>query len=352
MSEQVNLVEYIEKAESRFELAPHGILFDNEKGYAWQQLRTNEYLRNAANNNPVSLYTAMTNVASIGLSLNPAKKQAYLVPRNGQICLDPSYMGMCDLATQSGMIDFVQAKIVRKGDKYVNRGIDKEPLHEYSTFEDRGEIVGVYCVAKTSKGDYLTTEMTKQQIDDIKDRSEAGKRGKGPWFTDYEEMAKKTVIRNAFKTWPKTDTLERLEHAIQLSNENEGFEPLVSSPTLHGYSEDQKKHFDYLIESGDAIGMHCFMTSLDDNIQAALYNSFAKGTITKFKKIVSELQMKGANQLIDIETVICESMQSGDDMAAKELLEDLSQEGLEFLCQRNDSEFRAYVTNCLQEVAA
>ena len=39
--------------------------------------------------------------------------------------------------------------------------------------------------------------MSKVQIDSIRDRSRAGNRG--PWVTDYEEMAKKTVLRRALK---------------------------------------------------------------------------------------------------------------------------------------------------------
>lgn len=352
MAEQkkdIQLVEVLDKAADRFENAPVGMTFEREKSYVVQLFRQNDYLEKTAKSNPLSLLSAMSNVASIGLSLNPAKKQAYLVPRNGQICLDPSYMGLCDLATQSGMIEFVQAKIVYANDTYENQGIDKEPHHKYDPFKERGEIVGAYCVAKTSDGDYLTTEMSKEKIDAIRDRSEAAKRGKGPWFTDYEEMAKKTVIRNAFKTWPKTETLERLEAAVDLSNRNEGFESIVSSPELHDYSPEQKKHFDYLIEKADAIGMHCFMSSLDHGVQASLYNSFEKGTITKYKGIVSSLQQKGFSQLVDIETIVAESMTSGDDLAAKEELSGLSDEAVQFLCDRNDTEFRRYVRQCLEE---
>lgn len=352
-NEKNQLVEVLEKARPRFDNAPLGITFEKEQSYVIQLFRQNEYLEKTAKNNLLSLLSAMSNVANIGLSLNPAKKQAYLVPRNGMICLDPSYMGMCDLATQSGQIRFVQARIVRKNDNYTNNGVDQAPTHQFNAFEDRGDIVGVFCTAKTADGDYLTTEMSVDQINSIRDRSEYYKRKKaGPWVSDYEEMAKKTVIRNAFKTWPKTETLERLEHAVHLSNENEGFAPIVNSPSTGGYSEDQKKHFDYLIESNDAIGMHCFMSSLDEGTQTALYNSFEKGTIGKYKALVSELQRKGYSLLVDIETTVGEAMTSGDDMAAKEVLDGLSQEATQFIINRNDDEYGAYVRQCLQEIAA
>jgi len=54
-------------------------------------------------------------------------------------------------------------------------------------------------------------------------------------------MALKTVIRQAFKTWPKTEKLDRMAQAIELSNNNEGFEPLVTSPEMSQYTNEQKK---------------------------------------------------------------------------------------------------------------
>ena len=349
---QIELVEFIQKAEPKFENAPIGMVFEKEQSYAIQAFRNNPYLEKVARGNPLSLLSAMSNVASVGLSLNPAKKQAYLVPRGGQICLDPSYMGLCDIATQSGNIEFVQAKVVRKNDQYTNTGVDSAPEHKYTAFGDRGEIVGVYCVAKTSKGDYLTTEMDIEKINAIKDRSESAKRGSGPWITDFEEMAKKSVIRNAFKTWPKTDTMDRLEMAIDLSNQNEGFEQILNNPEIRDYTEEQKNHFDYLIEQNDRIGLHVFMCSLEEGVQIALYNSFKKGSITKYKKLVSEMQQAGANQIADIEVVIGEAMSSGEDSSAIELVESLDDDAIQFMIGRMDDEFGQYVRSIQQSLAA
>jgi recombination protein RecT len=352
-STNTDLAEFLDKAENKFEYAPVGMKFEKEKGFALQIFSTNEFLYKTALNNPASLLYAMTNVASVGLSLNPAKKQAYLVPRKGVICFDPSYMGMCDLATQSERIEFVQAKIVCANDKYTNRGTDKDPVHEYDPFKERGEIVGAYCVAKTNSGDYLTTEMSKEKIDAVRDRSELWKRSKsGPWQTDYEEMAKKTVVRNAFKMWPKTETMERLEMAVDISNQNEQFEPIVNSPELHDYSPQQKEYLDNLITNSDAIGMYCFMTQLEEGTQASLYNSFEQGTITKFKAIVSKLISEGQSKIADIQIVIEEAADSGDDLAAKELLQDMSQESIDFLKQNSDDEIRQFIQECLTEEAA
>jgi len=338
-----NLVSFIDRVEPKFEFAPPGMVFEQEKSFAIQLLNNNSYLEKTARQSPASLLAAMTNIASIGLSLNPAKKQAYLVPRKGMICLDPSYIGMCDLATQSGSIEFIQAKIVRSEDQYANKGVDVPPEHSYSPFGERGDIVGAYCVAKTSKGAYLTTEMTRAEIDGIKDRSEAGKKGSGPWMTDYSQMALKSVVRQAFKMWPKTQTMERLAQAVELSNQNEFFEPIANNPEIMDCTEDQKKFFDGLITAADDIGMFVFMTSLDHGVQTSLYNSFEKGSITKYKGIVSGMITSGSAQIRDCIQQIEESSASEDDLGVKEIVEDLSQEAIDYIREHASSEAVSFI---------
>lgn len=201
--------------------------FEAEAGFAMQLLASNDYLLKTAMDDRQSLVDAVVNVAAIGISLNPAKKQAYLVPRRvgsaRKVCLDISYMGLLDLVVQSGAIRWGQARLVHEKDLFEMVGVDKEPVHQFKPFGDRGAVVGGYCVVKTPDGDYLTDAMDVVEINNIRDRSESWKSGKScPWRTDWGEMAKKTVIKRAYKTWPKTGNMERVEAAIQLLNETNG----------------------------------------------------------------------------------------------------------------------------------
>ncbi|ELY2731395.1 recombinase RecT [Cronobacter sakazakii] len=204
--------------------AEPSINFKRESEFAMQIFANNDYLAKTAMNNKTSTRSAIMNVAAIGITLNPAQKLAYLVPRKGAICLDISYMGLMHIAQQSGAIKWCQSAIVRKNDQFRREGLDKPPVHIYSEFdtkEQRGEVVGAYVVVKTDDGDYLTHTMRIEDIYSIRDRSEAWKKYKTdnskkcPWVTDEEQMMLKTVVKQAAKYWPRR---ERLDAAIDYVN--------------------------------------------------------------------------------------------------------------------------------------
>ena len=357
------LAKVIDETQDRFnKIAPSTVNYDSERGFAIQLIKNNSFLGQVAQNNPRSLQQALTNVAAIGLSLNPAKKQAYLITRNiktennkfeQRVFLEPSYMGLCDLATQSGCIEWVQAYVVRQKDNYLNNGPGNKPDHSYNSFGDRGDIVGVYCVAKTTKGDYLVSEMDKQKIDSVMERSEsiksARKKGKqpyGPWITDYEEMAKKTVIRNAFKTWPKAKELNRMSEAVSISNDNEGFEPMNTEPTLKGFNSEQKNYFDQIIESSDALKMYVFSRSFnltdasspEASVWVSLLHSFEKGTKGKYQDLVNKLVREGEAIFDDYLYGVQRALQLNDDLQIKELFEELDNDGISLIKQKLNTE--------------
>lgn len=229
--------------ESFVSLAGNPQTFEREAGFAIQILSANDYSMKIAADNRQSVMNAVVNVAAIGISLNPARKQAYLVPRDGRICLDISYMGLLDIAIQSGSVMWGQAEVVRKADSFKLHGFDKPPVHERDPFAtDRGEVIGAYVVVKTRDGDYLTTTMTIDEVYDIRDRSSAwkawlGKQKKCPWVTDEGEMIKKTVIKRAYKLWPKTDRLDQAVHYLNteggegLHSEEDDRGPGIIKPT-------------------------------------------------------------------------------------------------------------------------
>jgi len=310
-------------------VSPAWMKHDAETGFALQILSSNDYLMKIATNNNESLLHAMAAVAGCGLSLNPAKREAYLVPRKGKVCFDPSYVGLCKLSTDTGAIVWVQARIVRKNDRFVLHDVDQKPTHEVESFGDRGEIVGVYCVAKIHDGSYLTGTMSIDEVHKIRNRSEAYKSNpeRTPWYSDHEEMIKKTIVKRDSKMWPKSwnePAEERLAKAIQESHNNENVKLVTSTPDVGSYSDAAKSYYDSLIESKQvtaALDMYVLSQTSSAPEMASLYNSFpafndltkeqkAAGVqgITYYKKLIDELMFKGEEMF---ESMLTEFMDGG-----------------------------------------
>lgn len=221
MSTALTIADHVYAVEKDFnQVNAYKMNFVKEAQFALQLLQGNDYLQKAAQSNPAALEYAIINLASIGISLNPALRESYLVPRGGKICLDISYMGLIKLATDTGSILWAQAEIVKKNDKFIYNGVGKAPTHEMEPFGDRGEMIGVYCVAKLHTGEFLSTVMSLKEVTDIRDKSSQASKS-GPWVTFFEEMAKKSVLKRASKLWPKS---ERLDNAVHVLNEHEGID--------------------------------------------------------------------------------------------------------------------------------
>ena len=209
----MNIVEFVNNQEQFFTpvVADESINWGKESQVAIQAFQKNDYLAKIATSNPISAQNAIINVAAIGITLNPASKLAYLVPRDGGVCLDISYMGLLHIAQQAGSILWGQCKLVHANDTYESNGLDKAPTHKYQAFGERGPIIGGYCTVKTPDSDYLTEEMS---LADIKKVAATSKAKKGPWQTFWEEMARKTIVKRASKYWPKVDRLDRAIHNL------------------------------------------------------------------------------------------------------------------------------------------
>jgi recombination protein RecT len=228
----VNLNQIIQTTQTNFnKLAQvHGaVTFLEEASFAMQLLSDNDYLARVARGNPDSLKRAVLNVAIIGLSLNPYKKQAYLVPRKGKVCLDVSYQGEVDVHVEAGAIKYAVAELVYQNDTFQWIGMNSRPMHKFDPFGDRGRLLGGYVIAELPDGSVIATHMSITEIHQQRDRSESFKAGKNsPWITDNQEMCKKTMIRRARKSWPKANYSERARKVEEVLDEAN---PVLLSPS-------------------------------------------------------------------------------------------------------------------------
>lgn len=178
-----------------------------------------------------SLLAAVMQSAQLGLEPG-ILGHCYFVPfwndrrKEYEVQFIVGYRGMIDLARRSGHIETIYAQIVYENDKFeLEYGLEPRLSHipwhvrNDATFETSGGIRGAYMVAKFTGGGYYLHYMPKAEIDKHRDRSAA--RNNGPWVTDYEEMAKKTVVRAGWKWLPISIEIARQVEAADESVKEE-----------------------------------------------------------------------------------------------------------------------------------
>lgn len=156
---------------------------------------------------PQSFLGAMMTAAQLGVEPNTPLGQAYLIPYRNHGTLECQfqlgYKGLIDLAYRSGDVSVIQAQIVYENDEFTySFGLDPQLKH-VPAIRDRGEATHVYAMFRTKDGGYGFEVMS---MDDV--RAHAQKFSKSysssvsPWKTNFDEMAKKTVLKKVLKYAP------------------------------------------------------------------------------------------------------------------------------------------------------
>lgn len=154
---------------------------------------------------PESIYSSLHTASQLGLEPGGPLGAAYLVPYfnsktgKNECQFQVGYRGLIDLARRSGQISTIFAYAIKEGD-VVEFELGLEPKLKHIPSAVRGEITHVYAVAHLRDGGKQFVVMTKAEVDAIRGRSKTS--GSGPWETDYEQMALKTVIKRLVKYLP------------------------------------------------------------------------------------------------------------------------------------------------------
>lgn len=358
-AKQVSIVDQLFKLEDTFNKQnSYKLKFEQECLFAKQQILKNDFTLKTAENNQGSLRSAILNVAAIGISLNPATSHAYLVPRDGMICLDISYRGLVKLATDSGSIQWAKAVLVYEGDKFTWNGVNREPTHEADVFNaeriDAADPIknlkGGYCIAKLADGEYMVEVMTAGEIIEVRNSSKAQN---GPWKGKWAgEMAKKTLVKRAYKSWPQSGGMARLADAIEILNAHEGLkeEEKTAAEFLH-HSPEQKAQLTDMVQ-GDPTLFYLWWTGLDERIRTSLYHSFEKGEKGKAQKAIDGLARQGFDTFTAMKDAILEGYRNSDESAVLEIIEDESDVVIAALLDAiNDTAVSSFVNIIIQEAA-
>ncbi len=175
---------------------------------------------------PATILTCLMDLSRLGLE--PDGRNAHLIPyedrKNGRtICqLQLDYKGIVTLAMRNGLVSHIHADVVCENDEF-EYNLGEVVKHKIDFRRERGNIYAAYCVIRFKDGTQKTEVMSRKEIDGIRSRSKS--RDNGPWVTDYNEMAKKTVFKRASKWIPLTP--EAVD-AMDVDNRDYGFSEYAS----------------------------------------------------------------------------------------------------------------------------
>lgn len=180
-----------------------------------------------------SLAASLITASQLGLEPDGMMGHGYLIPfKNNKKGVDecqfmPGYRGLMKVARQSGEISTLYARAVYRKDRFkYNCGLDEAIEHvpyepdidaltaraseekwdraryeaELAEACDRGVLRAVYAVAKFKDGGYQFEVMSRLDVDLIRARSKSA--DDGPWVTDYDAMALKSVMKRLCKWIP------------------------------------------------------------------------------------------------------------------------------------------------------
>lgn len=169
---------------------------------------------------PDSLWQCLFDLAQMGLY--PDGRRAHLIPFRDKCTLIVDYKGIAELARRNGDVAYIHCDVVREGEVYAcEYGTAGGLRHIPDPDKEDNPIKCAYSFVKFAIGgtDKLVEEyeqMSVKAIERIRARSAA--KDKGPWVTDWIEMAKKTVFRRHSKTLALSPETRR---AVEYGEEEE-----------------------------------------------------------------------------------------------------------------------------------
>lgn len=176
---------------------------------------------------PASFLGAMMTAAQLGVEPNTALGQAYLIPFNNRAkgvmeCqFQLGYKGLIDLAYRSEQVSIIQAQTVYSKDEFeFEYGLEPKLRHIPAKTE-RGEPVYYYAVFKTKDGGYGFEVMSVADVRAHAQKySQSFNKSSSPWTSNFDEMAKKTVLKRVLKLAPlKSDFARELAQDSTIKTE-------------------------------------------------------------------------------------------------------------------------------------
>jgi recombination protein RecT len=169
---------------------------------------------------PASVVLAAVDAAELGLEPNTPLGHGWLIPYGQECKFIPGFKGLVYLLWKHVGID-AWAEVVYTGDIFRVKlgdepGLEHQPDYEPGAPRGDQDIVAAYAVARLPDNRRHFAVMTAAEVAKVRSRSKSGDRG--PWSSDFPEMAKKTALRRLVKMLPIGNDV--ISQALEKDNED------------------------------------------------------------------------------------------------------------------------------------
>lgn len=195
---------------------------------------------------PESVWSAVTFIARLGLSIGAHEGQAYLIPYNGRATAVVGAQGRIELAYRSGRIRRIVTQIVRERDEFDVEFASGAVVHRPYLRGDPGDALFAWAgIWLTDQPDPLVEIMHRADIDKIRSKSKSP--DSSAWKDHFNEMWRRSCLNRALKRAPKSrDLAESLAQiaavdagaVIMAKNKDAGEIEIVDVPREIAASDD------------------------------------------------------------------------------------------------------------------
>lgn len=234
-----------DRASALMELLPDQAAADRFRRVSVQAIVKNPDLLECT---PESVILSIFEAAAQGLEPTGAAGGAHLVPYRvnagtkdsprweKRAQLIPDYRGVIRLVTKPPSdVQSLEARVVKEGDEFTYElGLAPVVHHVPSLAPDRSAkaTTHVYAIARLRDGSTIPDVEDRAGIERV--RGKGSKRGFSPWDSDWDEMAKKTIIKRLAKVLPVRPEIRSIlvrEDELAGVVEGEASAPVVTGPT-------------------------------------------------------------------------------------------------------------------------
>jgi recombination protein RecT len=158
----------------------------------------------------VSFLSSLMKAAQAGLEPNTALGEAYIIPYGKEATFQLGYHGILTLCHRTKQFASIYAHEVYKNDKFeYEYGLEKKLVHVPADVPE-GDPIYFYAVYKLKDGGFDFVVWSRDRvIKHAKQFSKTYTNPKGTWTTNFDAMAKKTVLIQVLKYAPKSVELAK-----------------------------------------------------------------------------------------------------------------------------------------------